>query len=248
MRVLKATIVALAFAATNAAAMARHDEPSATSKLPTIVVTASGAVDADSDQAVIRLTVTTENKRVLPAAEENAKKVAAVLAGLEKVGVKKDELATASFMIRPMYDYSSSGRGSLTGYAVSNSVVVTTARLDAAGSIVDAAVQAGATTIDGVFFGLKDSRTKRDEALRLAVAHARADATVAADAAGMKVAGIRRLMVVGDGGQPGPMPMMDFAGAPAAASIARAAPELMPGEVSVTAAVTVEYELAPKAP
>ena len=108
MRVLKATIVALAFAATNAAAMARHDEPSATSKLPTIFVTASGAVDADPDQAVIRLTVTTENKRVLPAAEENAKKVAAVLAGLEKVGVKTDELATASFMIRPMYDYSSS--------------------------------------------------------------------------------------------------------------------------------------------
>ncbi len=243
MRMVKASILGLMLASMHAVAMAHDDDADA---VPTIVVSATGMVEVKPDQVQIRMGVSTENKKVLSAAEENAKKVAAVLAALEKAGVQKDELSTAGFTIQPVYDYHERAR-TLTGYFVENNVLITTDRLDAAGAIIDAAVQAGATNVAGVSFGLKEERTRRDEVLRIAVANARADAVVAAEAAGRMLGAVKRILIGGGGGPPTPMPYMSDA--PVATSLSKvAAPELMPGDMTVAASVTIEYELTPKAP
>ena len=53
--------------------------------------------------------------------------------------------------------------------------------------IIEAALAAGATDVGGLQFGTSDERDAQDEALRLAIAEARHDAEVIAEAAGGKL-------------------------------------------------------------
>lgn len=243
MRLLKASILALSFAAVHAAAMARHDDEA---KTPTVVVSAEGAVDVMPDEAQIRFSVNTQRKKVFPAAEENAKNVAAVLAALEKAGVQKSELSTIGFTIQPTIDYSS--MASVTGYEVRNTVLIKTDRIDAAGAIIDAAAQTGAVSVVQIAFGLKDNRTLRDQALRQAVANARADASVIADASGGTLGPVRRIITSSNGRQPIYNPDVIAGSTLYRMADRSAAPDLMPGDLTITASVTIEYELTPKAP
>ena len=65
--------------------------------------------------------------------------------------------------------------------------------IDRTGEILDAAVQAGATSVASVRFDLKDRATAEREALRLAVVDARARADAAAAGAGRAVDRVLRI-------------------------------------------------------
>jgi uncharacterized protein len=74
------------------------------------------------------------------------------------------------------------------------------------GEIIDALVQAGATSVDRVRFDVKDRAALEREALRLAVVDARARADAAAAGAGRTV---DRVLRIDDSRQPEyPKPMM----------------------------------------
>ena len=95
-------------------------------------------------------------------------------------------------------------------------------------------VTAGANQVTGINFDNADRKTPADAALRAAIADARRQAEIMAEAAGVKLG--RILSVNANAGQP-PMPYarMDMA-------MAKAAP-VMPGERAVTANATVVWEI-----
>lgn len=245
MKLAHASILGFCIVVLAVPALARHDEHAHAVEPPSLVVTGTATVQVTPDEVTIRLGVTTEAKTVAPAAEENAQKITAVLTGVQKSGVTKEELSTGNFSIEPAYDYNrGEGPPRITGYRVSNVVVIQTKKLDRAGAMIDAAITAGANEVQGVSFGLSDPRAQRDEALRLAVANARADAEHAANASAVKLGPIRRIMVgsVGGGG-PIPVPMFKGRAMEMAAAAPGAAPDLMPGKTDVYATVTIEYDL-----
>lgn len=115
-----------------------------------------------------------------------------------------------------------------------NSLDVRVDDISRAGEVADAAVQAGATSIDGIRFDLKDRPAAEREAIRLAVADARGRAEAAAAGAGRV---LDRILKIEDGEHaPVPRPMM-------AAAMREGITAIEPGLIDVRASVTVTVSM-----
>jgi uncharacterized protein YggE len=128
------------------------------------------------------------------------------------------------------------GRGEVTGYSVSNTVVVRTKELGIAGKIVQASVKAGVNSIGGVKFGLSGDQG-REEAIAAAAKRAREDAAALAAASGVRLGAVRRVEMSGQG-RPIPYAMnVEFARA------GGGEPTLTPGMIPVSVVVSMEYAI-----
>jgi uncharacterized protein YggE len=83
----------------------------------------------------------------------------------------------------------------IVGYWATNSLNVTVKDVDQVGDILDAAIAAGANTIDGIRFDVNDNSALEDQALQAAVKNARAKADVVAAGLGLKVTGVQNVVV-----------------------------------------------------
>lgn len=131
----------------------------------------------------------------------------------------------------------------IVGYRASNVVSVEVNELGRVGEIIDAGIGAGANQLQGIFFQLRDDTQARTEAMRLAVQKTRMQAAAIADALEVRLGGVREVVASGvDVRQPQPYIGARFATAEMAAT------PVQPGEVSITAGVTVTYEIAGRSP
>lgn len=154
------------------------------------------------DQAFVTIAVEIRARDPRDAQKQNADAMTAVQQKIASLGIGKDALRTLGYTVQQEVDFVN-GRRVPRGYVARNALEV---RLDAperAGEVIDAAVQAGATSVSGVRFDLKDRAGAEREALRLAVADARARAEAAAAGAGRSV---DRVLRIEDARQPPPMP------------------------------------------
>lgn len=206
-----------------------------------IRVQATSSVTRAPDQAVLRVAVETFAETAEEAAAENAERTEAVLDALEDAGIPDDRIGTANYSIRPEYEYERGRDGrdrQLVGYRVMNMIQVTINDLDRVGEIIDAVVEAGANRIDGLTFGLSNPEAARREALRNAVAEARADAEAIAAAAGVRLGRVVRI-TSGGGLVPPPRPATFDRAVVAEAAVT----PIEPGELDVTASVTAVYAI-----
>lgn len=153
-----------------------------------IHVTGAGTASAAPDIAVLSLGVEGQARTVAEANAIAADAIAAVLAVLRGSGVADDDMKTQQFSIQPQYSFNrDTGVQTLTGYRVTNSLVVTLRDLDAVGSIIDAAAAAGgdATRINSIGFRVEDGVALEEEARVLALADAVAKADLFAEATGV---------------------------------------------------------------
>jgi uncharacterized protein YggE len=74
-----------------------------------------------------------------------------------------------------------------------NTIEVRVDDLDRAGDVIDLSVQTGATSVSGVRFDLKNRDAQEREALRMAVADARARADAAVSGAGVSIDRVIRI-------------------------------------------------------
>ena len=111
------------------------------------------------------------------------------------------------------------------------------ARSATPGRVSDACIGAGATSINGVTFGLADPRAARAQATAKAVAEARANAEALARAAGLRIVAIKSIELAG-GRAPGPVPMMR-------APRANAPTQFDQSNVNVTVSVSVVFLAEP---
>ena len=153
-----------------------------------IHVTGAGTASATPDIAILSLGVEGQARTVAEANAIAANAIAAVLAVLRESGVDDVDMKTQHFSIQPQYSFNrDTGVQSLTGYRVTNSLVVTLRDLDAVGSIIDAAAAAGgdATRINSIGFRVEDGVALEAEARVLALADAVAKADLFAEATGV---------------------------------------------------------------
>jgi uncharacterized protein YggE len=192
-----------------------------------ITVGASGTVSAPPDVAVIDLVVESTAGSASEARRMAAENVSAVRDALSAVNVTDDQIRTTSFFIQTERD----DNGSVTYRAVH--ALEVRVPVDDAGATVDAAVDGGATRVDGVRFTLVDATRQelRAEALRSALDDARADADVIADATGVEVRAVRSV----ETGDRGVEPVV-------LESARDGQTTFDPGPVTVSASVTVTYQ------
>ncbi|MEF8856978.1 MAG: SIMPL domain-containing protein [Haloplanus sp.] len=159
----------------------------------TISVSAPGSATADPDRAVVRLGVEATADSADDARSQVAGGVESVRTALADAGVPEVNVTTAAFGIAPVYDRTETGR-ERTGYRAVHALTVETTPARA-GELVDVAVEAGATNVDGVQFTLSDDRLAelRATALDRALRASRTDADGIAAATDLSVTGVRHV-------------------------------------------------------
>lgn len=165
-------------------AFAQNELPNA--NLRTIVVTGEALVRRAPDQARVSIAVETRAKASRDAQQQNAAATSAVQKQLAAAGFGKETLRTVAYSLQQEFDYVQ-GKQVSRGYLARNMFEVRVDDVSKVGDVLDLAAAAGATTIGGVQFDLRDRDAVEREALRQAVADARARADAAASGAGVSL-------------------------------------------------------------
>lgn len=203
-----------------------------------LTVTGEGRAAVAPDMATVMLGVTSEAETAKAAMDETSAGVAALLQTLAEAGVEPRDIQTTGLSLTPVWDGRTydSGPPEITGFAASNAVTVRVRELDALGGLLDAALESGANTFNGLSFGLAEPRPAEDEARADAVADARRKAERIAAAAGVTLGEV--VSIYEDMGGPPPQPMFRME-----AAMASDAVPVAPGELDLTARVTVVWEI-----
>jgi uncharacterized protein YggE len=196
-----------------------------------ITVTGTGTVETVPDQAEFTLGVSSKGATAREALAANSERMRHVLDALSAAGVAKEDIRTQDVSVSQSY----SNDGRVDGYSAHNSVSVKIRNLDQAGSVLDAASNAGANDIYGPTLTRSDEDELQAKALRAAVDDARAKARVLADAAGVQLGSVTAINESGDG-----TPMPYFAD-----TLSKRAPEapIEPGKQDIQATVTVTFAI-----
>ena len=225
---------------TGAAALPAHaDTADAAFRATTLNLSAYGESKAVPDLATITLGVQTDAPTAAGAMGANAAQMNKVIAALKKAGIAERDIQTSNLSVNPQYVYVENNPPKLNGYQASNQVTIQVRDLAKLGQTVDATVNAGATNVGGISFGLSDPQAAEDKARLDAVKALQAKADLYARATGYKIV---RLVSLGEGGgytPPPPMPMY----AMAKREMADSSP-VSAGELKVRIDVSATYELA----
>ena len=206
---------------------------------PIITVTGTATVSVPPDMATIRMGLRNTAGTAAAALTRNSQDMTALLQSLAAMGIAPRDIQTQGLSLNPDIKYDSTGRKppQIEGYTAENGVELRVRDLNQLGNILDQVVQNGATTLNGLSFGLIDPAPKRDEARRSAVADAQHRATLYAAAAGVQLGGVRKISDIESGQNPRPMMAMR-AMAPGADSV-----PIAEGEISLSASVMMEFDL-----
>lgn len=204
---------------------------------PSVVTTGEATVRLAPDQAFVTLAVETRDNNPRTAQRLNAEAMTSVQRRITAAGIARDAVRTTGYSIQQEFDFAN-GRRTPRGYVARNGIDVRMDAVERVGELLDAVVNAGATTVSGVRFDLKDRAAAEREALRLAVVDARARADAMAAGAGRAV---DRVLRIADSAQPrfkpAPVMMMERA-----AGVAAETP-VAPGEIEVYAQVELTISL-----
>ncbi|MET0551765.1 MAG: SIMPL domain-containing protein [Vicinamibacteria bacterium] len=155
---------------------------------PSITVTGQGEVRTAPDEAVLRLSVSTQARDLAPAKARNDESVKATLALLKKAGVEADQVQTDALEISPRYTSPTNGdKPELVGYLVKKSIVVVLRDLSRADAVLTEAVQAGVNGVEGFDLRLADPRPSKDKARALAIRAAKEKALALAAEIGQTI-------------------------------------------------------------
>ena len=202
----------------------------------TITVLGFGEAQGRPDQAEVQVAVETFERTVAAATGDNEVVVKSVLAALSAAGVAEEDLQTSNFNIWAEQNYDEFGPAGIVGYHVTNQVNVLIRDVDRVSAVLEAATDAGANSIYGVFFSLSDPETVEAEARAAAMVNARERAAILAELGGVELGDVLVISeVIG-----GPIPFMGGGGAELAAS---AGPSIVPGQLNYSVQIQVTYAI-----
>ena len=208
-----------------------------------IQASGTGNVIGTPDRAQITFSVETENPDVKIAQQDNAQKMATVINALVAIGIPRDALKTTGYNIYPVYEDSTKSNSDqkVRTYRVTNTLTVTLHDVSKTGDVIDVAVANGINQASSIQFLLSDEQSQvlRTEALKRAVARARADADTVADSMGTPIIGVQSADISG-GYSPVLFENYQY---PASNAIMKSAvpTPIQPGDITVSAQVSITY-------
>lgn len=149
----------------------------------TVTVASGATVELVADIATVSFGVRAGDVSATEATREAARKTESVVAALRGAGVTEEELIVGGVSLRRRTDR----HGDFINYVASVVVKVETTRLSALAQIIDSAVVGGASSIRGLRYDVQDRSAAVDQALREAMAFARAKATALAESENRQV-------------------------------------------------------------
>lgn len=156
-----------------------------TQSVGSISVSGSSAIRVQPNRVVVLFGIQAFAPTPGEARAQNERHSRAVVAAIQAQGVAERDIATADFDIQPRYtDYD---RNIISGYAACNTIAVILRDVTKIQAVLVAALESGATTVDGIEFSTTNLRALRDQAREQAVRAALEKAEAMAEVAGMRL-------------------------------------------------------------
>ncbi|GIL13852.1 MAG: hypothetical protein BroJett038_25720 [Chloroflexota bacterium] len=177
--------------------------------LPTnsITVSGSGLASGSPDVAYINLGVDSVNASVSQAVAQANQTMAAIMQALTALGVAAEDVQTVSFNVYPedRYDPQTNMPTGERVYRVNNMLNVTVRDINRVSEVIQAGLDAGATSINSLNFGIANTTDLEQEARLKAVEDARARAERLAAAMGVTLG---QPIIISEGMAGGAVPQM----------------------------------------
>lgn len=206
-----------------------------------IICNGEGKTTAIPDIVTITLGVETRNVSASVAAAENAKLMNGTINALLSAGLNKKDIQTSHYSLTTQTEDNPVPTGEATKnktppvFVATNQVNAKMNVSENIGKVLDAATAAGSNNVMGISFDLMDPKPQMDKALANAVNDSRRKAEIMAMAAGVKLGKILELSE-GYGYTSSNAPRAAF-------SLSAASTPVLPGEMEITASVTITYEI-----
>lgn len=202
-----------------------------------LTVTGLGFESVPYSEAVFNLGVQAEAKTAIDAQKQMRERLNTLVAQLKQLQVQK--LQTTNVQIYPRYNNPKPGQDQQISGFISSSALRFRVPIAQAGVVLDAAVQSGANSVQGLSFDITDAESDkaRETALARAVNDAQAQAQVVLKTLGLTAKEVRTIQI-GSALRPGPIPLAAEARSFAKADLGPTAIE--GGESRVEASVTLQ--------
>jgi uncharacterized protein len=205
------------------------------STVPLVITSGEGIVRAVPDRAFVSISAESRAASPREAQRRNADAMKPVQDKLRGAGIPADAIRTTAISVHQDFDYPNGKRAS-RGYVAINAIEVRVDALDRLGELLDTVVMAGATSLGGIRFDVKDNARHERQAMQMAVQDAKARAEAAAAGAGKTLDVIQRIEE--QGVSTAPPPMMRMAREAAVGQVASDTP-VAAGEMEFRARVTL---------
>jgi uncharacterized protein YggE len=211
-------------------------DPGATER--TITVNGHGTVSVVPDTADLMAGVQAQAATATEALDTVGTKSQALIDTLKGTGIAPDDIQTAGLSLFPTYG--NDGQN-ITGYQASTNVTATISDVTKVGDVVDAlkSLVGEQLTLQGVSFSYQDPETVMAAARTAALANAKVRAEQYAEAAGVELGAVLRIV---EGSVSSPVQFRELAGGAAPAADAKVA--VAPGSQDLAADVNVVYAMS----
>jgi uncharacterized protein len=238
--------IAVLLLASGAAPLAAQ-QPSDGTPQRVIRVSGAGEVRVTPDVAHIDLAVETTGATARAAGEQNARQMDAVIRALTQAGIARADIRTSGYTLFPVYAQQERPprpetvqEPRIVGYRASNMVNVRTQDIARVGTLIDAALAAGANRMQALRFSILDDEAAQNAAVRQAAERARRSAEAMAAALGVRLGEVVEASTSTDVIRP--FMRMEAAAARGMADMAAPTP-IEPGEQTVSANVAVVFAI-----
>ncbi|MEX2125949.1 MAG: SIMPL domain-containing protein [Woeseia sp.] len=218
--------------------LACTDQPGAAGETRSVAVTGQGEASGVPDRAEVSAGVQTLAGTVIHATRENQTAIEKIMSALEEQGIPEEKIQTSNYSIWAEQNYQEPRQIQISGYRVSNVVNVTIDDIAKVGDVLAAVTNAGANSIHGIQFGVKDTAALEQKAREVAMTDARERAEELAKLAGVQLGEVLTISTSYGGGPPQPMMARSFEMADTAP-----VPGISPGQQSVSVQVHVTFAI-----
>jgi uncharacterized protein YggE len=204
--------------------------------LNTVTASGTGEALAAPDMAQMYFGVSALEPDAKAALDSASATADAITKAVKDAGIPAADIQTANVSVYPEYSGYEEDTPRISGYRASVQVRVKIRDLDTIGAVIGAANDAGANEIGGPSFMLDDDADAQDAAITDAIDDARRRAEVMAKAAGKSLGAIISVSEAG-------VSIPPIAYQMDARVAAESAVPIEPGQLDITAGVTVVFEL-----
>jgi len=246
---LAALLITVTLGAAPAAAQTAPPQDRAAPRL--VTVTGEAVVNVVPDEVVLTLGVESSDKQLRRAKSLNDERVKQVLAAAEKLGIPAKDIQTDHISIEPRYRDNYEQRD-FVGYFVRQTIEITLKDISQFENLLTDALDAGANYVHGIQFRTSELRKHKDEARALAIKAAREKAVALAQELDQNVGKPYAIREDQEGwwsgyntgwGSAGGLGMTQNVVQNAGNGDTEMEGAFAPGQIGVTARVTVSFEL-----
>lgn len=204
-----------------------------------IAVGSRESVKVVPDIATIVYGITTQDEDAAACQDANSQKMNQLIQALKGLGIEEKSIRTSNYSLSPRQDWQNDG--AIMGYEMFAELTVSDIPLERVGEILTSSVSAGVNEVQSISYLSSKYDESYQEALKQAVEKAEEKASALAEASGNSLGQVVRITEYNENAVARYQNNVGTIAKQESAS--RMAADMMPGEISIEASITVEYAI-----